>query len=125
MRIKDNCVLITGGASGIGKIMGRMVLEKGARMLIIWDINQAGIDAAVAELSAKGQVKGVRVDVSDYDNVKAAYASTVEACGEVDIVINCAGIITSNKTFDRVDVSEIDRTMRINTIAPMYVALQA
>lgn len=125
MKIKDNSVLITGGASGIGKIMGRMALEKGARMLIIWDINQAGIDAAVAELSAKGQVKGVRVDVSDYDNVKAAYASTVEACGEVDIVINCAGIITSNKTFDRVDVSEIDRTMRINTIAPMYVALQA
>ena len=125
MKIKDNSVLITGGASGIGKIMGRMALEKGARMLIIWDINQAGIDAAVDELSAKGQVKGVRVDVSDYDNVKAAYASTVEVCGEVDIVINCAGIITSNKTFDRVDVSEIDRTMRINTIAPMYVALQA
>ena len=72
MKIKDNSVLITGGASGIGKIMGRMALEKGARMLIIWDINQAGIDAAVAELSAKGQVKGVRVDVSDYDNVKAA-----------------------------------------------------
>ena len=30
-KIKDNCVLITGGASGIGRIMGRMALEKGAR----------------------------------------------------------------------------------------------
>ena len=35
-QIKGNCVLITGGASGIGRIMGRMVLEKGARKLIIW-----------------------------------------------------------------------------------------
>ena len=36
-KIKDNCVLITGGASGIGRIMGRMALEKGAKSLIIWD----------------------------------------------------------------------------------------
>lgn len=125
MKISNNSVLITGGASGIGKIMGRIALEKGARVLVIWDINQVGIDATVKELSAKGNVIGRHVDVSDNEDVKAAYAAAVEACGEVDIVINCAGIITSNKTFDRVEVSEIDRTMRINTIAPMYVALQA
>ena len=38
-KIKGKNVLITGGASGIGKIMGRTALEKGARTLIIWDIN--------------------------------------------------------------------------------------
>ena len=38
MKIKNANVLITGGASGIGKIMGRIVLEKGASSLIIWDI---------------------------------------------------------------------------------------
>ncbi len=36
-------VLITGGASGIGKLMGELALKKGAE-LIIWDINQAAID---------------------------------------------------------------------------------
>jgi NADPH:quinone reductase-like Zn-dependent oxidoreductase len=41
-KIKGNNVLITGGASGIGRLMGRMSLEKGARTLIIWDINEAG-----------------------------------------------------------------------------------
>ena len=41
-KIKDRCVLITGGASGIGRIMGRMALERGARRLVVWDINEAG-----------------------------------------------------------------------------------
>ena len=48
-KIKGNCVLITGGASGIGKIMGRMSLEKGARQLVIWDINETNIAATVNE----------------------------------------------------------------------------
>ena len=51
MKFENANVLITGGASGIGKIMGRMALEKGARRFIIWDINLAGIEATRKELS--------------------------------------------------------------------------
>ena len=51
MHIKGTNVLITGGASGIGRIMGRICLEKGASNLIVWDINQANIDKTEAELS--------------------------------------------------------------------------
>jgi NAD(P)-dependent dehydrogenase (short-subunit alcohol dehydrogenase family) len=39
-KIKGKSLLITGGASGIGCIMGRIALKKGARCLIIWDINE-------------------------------------------------------------------------------------
>ena len=46
MKFENANVLITGGASGIGKIMGRMALEKGAACLIIWDINPQNIAAA-------------------------------------------------------------------------------
>ncbi len=38
--IKDATVLITGGASGIGKLMGELCLQQGARRLIIWDIDE-------------------------------------------------------------------------------------
>ena len=71
-KIKDNCVLITGGASGIGRIMGRMALEKGARQLVIWDINEQSIATTEAEFSKLGKVKGYRVDVSDVASVEAA-----------------------------------------------------
>ena len=46
-KIKGNNVLITGGASGIGRIMGRIALERGAKSLIIWDINEASIASTI------------------------------------------------------------------------------
>ena len=52
MKIKDNTVLVTGGCSGIGKIMARICLEKGARQVVIWDINEQAIKATVKELAA-------------------------------------------------------------------------
>ena len=122
MKIKGSNVLITGGASGIGKIMGRMALEKGARNLIIWDINIAAIEAVKQEFKELGNVYGYRVDVSSNDTVVNTYKRVLKDCGEVDILINCAGIVTSNKTFDKMSADEITRTININTIAPMFVA---
>lgn len=122
MKFENANVLITGGASGIGKIMGRMALERGAKRFIIWDINIAGIEQTRNELSSYGKVKGYVVNVADNDAVTAAYRKTVEDCGPIDILINCAGIVTSNKTFDQQTTEEIVRTMNINAIAPMLVA---
>ena len=75
-KIKGSCVLITGGASGIGRIMGRMALEKGARMLVIWDINQQSIDSTVGEFGSLGSVKGFRIDVSDSAAVEECFKRT-------------------------------------------------
>lgn len=121
MKFENANVLITGGASGIGKIMGRMALEKGASCLIIWDINPQTIATAVSELGKIGKVKGYIVDVSRNELVVEGYNKVVSECGEVDILINSAGIVTSNKTFDKQTADEIVRTININTIAPMFV----
>ena len=123
-KIRGNCVLVTGGASGIGRIMGRMALEKGASCLIIWDINEANIASTKAELSSLGRVEGYVVNVADNEAVVATYERVKAECGAVDILINCAGIVTGNKTFDQQSVDEIVRTMEVNSIAPMVIALQ-
>lgn len=132
MHIKGANVLITGGASGIGRIMGRICLEKGASNLIVWDINQANIDKTEAELSdvkpaeagvSKGQVHSYIVNVSDPQAIKSAYEKVKSEVGEVDILVNCAGIVRGNNTFDKQTVQDIDLTMDINANAPMYVAL--
>lgn len=128
---KGKRVLITGGASGIGKLMGGMALDKGAAALVIWDINQESIEQVVSELgqAAKaqgraGRVYGMRVDVSNQAMVADRYEQTKREVGEIDILINSAGIITSNKTFDQCSADEINRTMMVNALAPMYVAQQ-
>lgn len=117
-------MLITGGASGIGRIMGRVALEKGARKVIVWDINQQNIDKTLAEYAAPERTAGYRVDVADNDAVAAAYARTRSECGDTDILVNCAGIITGNKTFDKQSMEEIVRTMEVNALAPMALCLQ-
>jgi all-trans-retinol dehydrogenase (NAD+) len=63
MQFKDNSVLITGGASGIGKIMARLLLEHGAKV-IIWDIDESKTTAVISELSALGVIVGYTVDIS-------------------------------------------------------------
>ena len=73
MNFENANVLITGGASGIGKIMGRMALERGAKRFIIWDINPAAIEQTRNEIGRFGKIKGYVVDVANNDIVTAAY----------------------------------------------------
>lgn len=124
MKIKGKVVLITGGASGIGRIMGRRSLEKGAEALIIWDINAENIASTCREFSTIGTVIGEKVDVSSTEQIKAAYAKAKAQVGRVDLLINCAGIVTSNQYFDGLTAEEIRRTMEINALAPMNIALE-
>lgn len=122
MEMKNQVVLITGGASGIGRIMGEMALKKGAKALAIWDINEKNIEDTISSHSQYGKAKGYKVNVTDIENIRQAYADVKNDFGPVDIVIQCAGVVTSNKTFDKNTISDIGRTMTINSIAPMYVA---
>jgi short-subunit dehydrogenase len=126
MKIKGKSVLITGACSGIGKIMARRCLEKGALPVIIWDINEEALKATSAELSAggKGYVFGFKVDISDPASVEAAYKATKAACGDVNILINNAGIITNNKVFAEQTDADINRTFDINTKGAMFVTLR-
>ncbi len=124
MKIKSANILITGGASGIGKIMGRMALERGAKSLIIWDVNKDALEAVATEFASRGRVHIYEVDITDSDVVAATYQQIKQEIGPVDILINCAGIVRSNKTFDQQTEKDIRLTFEVNTIAPMVIAQQ-
>ncbi len=124
MKIENKTVLITGACSGIGKIMARRCLEKGAAKVIIWDINEAAIAATVEELSTLGKVYGHKADISDPASIDLAFEATQASCGDVDILINNAGIITNNKVFAEQTDKDIIRTIDINTKGAMFVTLR-
>ena len=128
MKIKDMNVLITGGASGIGKIMGRIALEKGAKALIIWDVNQESLEATATEFASSGRYRGrvytYKVDITNSDLVAQTYQQVLSDCGPVDILINCAGIVRGNNTFDQQSLQDIRLTMEVNAIAPMVITQQ-
>ncbi len=115
-------VLITGGASGIGKIMGRLVLERGAQ-LIIWDINPAKMEETVSELAPLGKVKTYQVDVSQPEQIKNTATAVKNDIGTIDVLINNAGIVVGRYFHEHTD-KDINRTMSINAEAPMYITLE-
>lgn len=119
MELKDKTVLITGGASGIGRIMVRLMLERGARV-IIWDIDRESMDGTIAEFSNKGPLFAYHVDVSDVGQIQDTAKKVRSEIGIVDVLINNAGIIVG-KYFNEHTVSDISKTMEINANAPMYI----
>ncbi len=118
---KGSIVLVTGGASGIGRLMGKMSLEKGAAALVVWDRDAAGLATVSEEFRARGwNVLAQLVDVTDLAAIQRAAREVEEKFGRLDILINNAGIIVG-KNFELHEHGEIERTMRINADAPMHV----
>ncbi|MBK8580764.1 MAG: SDR family oxidoreductase [Flavobacteriales bacterium] len=117
--LKGKLVLITGGASGIGKIMARLMLERNAKV-VIWDIDQASIDATKSEFSNQGEVFGFPVDVSNVEQVQETSARVKQEVGVVDVVINSAGVVVG-KLFHEHTAAEIAHTLNINVAGSMYV----
>jgi len=123
-KIKGKTVLVTGGAAGIGKLMGESCLKEGARRLIIWDINKAAMLETVKEFRAKGyEVHAYQVNVSDIEDIESAAYTVLEDIGFVDILFNNAGIVVG-KNFAEHSHEDIKRTVDINTSGVMHVALE-
>lgn len=124
MDFKNKKVLITGGCSGIGKIMARKSLERGASNLIIWDINEEGLAKTKEEFAKFGkEISTYKVDVSNLDEIKIAAQRVRTEVGKVDILINNAGIVVG-KYFHEHTHEQIQKSLLINTNALMHIALE-
>ena len=89
--ISDSVAVVTGGASGIGKGIVGALLRRGAKVVIA-DIEQSAIDETVAEMSAHGDVTGIRTDITDEASVKALADAVYERHGKVNLLYNNAGV---------------------------------
>jgi 3-hydroxybutyrate dehydrogenase len=93
MRLENKVAIVTGAASGIGKDIATLFVQEGAKVVIA-DLNQKGADATAAELGGPKKAIGFAVDVTSEPQTEACVAKTVEAFGQVDILISNAGIQT-------------------------------
>ena len=92
MTLTGKVAFVTGAASGIGREIALEYVRAGASVAIA-DINQAAADATAAEImKSAGKAIGVMADVTDEAQVEAAVAKTIEAFGNIDILVSNAGI---------------------------------
>ncbi|WP_035487222.1 SDR family NAD(P)-dependent oxidoreductase [Geminicoccus roseus] len=100
INLTDRVAIVTGGAQGIGLVVGRRFLESGAK-LVIWDVVADRLEAARQELEAQagaGRVHAELVDIANEPNVAAAVKNTVGKLGRIDILVNNAAIVGPNAT---------------------------
>lgn len=100
MDLKGKVVVITGGASGLGKATAEyMVNEKGAKVALL-DLNAEAGAAAVAEL---GEANAIfcETDVISEDSIDTAIAAIIAKFGAIHVDINAAGIPLPCKVLDR------------------------
>jgi NAD(P)-dependent dehydrogenase (short-subunit alcohol dehydrogenase family) len=115
--MKDACVLVTGGASGIGAAIAAAVIAHGGRA-IVWDINKTQL-AACAERHGSS-VLAMQVDVSDHRAVTAAASRLADAKFSPTHLVNNAGIIGKVAPLAQMDPEEIDRVLSINLKSALY-----
>jgi all-trans-retinol dehydrogenase (NAD+) len=116
---ENKTVVITGGASGIGRLIAISLANKGANVIIL-DINKVNLDKVVAEIVAKGEkCSGYICNVGDFKEVEAVRNKISVEHGFVEILINNAGVITG-KYFTELTPEDFELTMRVNTFAGIW-----
>ncbi len=116
MDVKDSVFLVTGGGSGLGAAVARMVVAAGGRVVLA-DVNAEAGGALAAELGAPARF--VRTDVTREDDGRAAVAAAVTGFGRLDGLVNCAGIAPGEKVLGREGPHRLDsfaRAISVNLI---------
>jgi len=117
-RLDGKVAVVTGGTKGLGKAMAEGLAAAGAQIAVISrHVDEAG--AVAAELSAaKGQAcRGYACDVTQPDQVDALIPQTLMDFGQIDILINNAGI-NLRGAIDELSVDEFLRVQALNVTGP-------
>jgi NADP-dependent 3-hydroxy acid dehydrogenase YdfG len=91
--VEGKVVVVTGAASGFGRLVAQMVAARGAKVVAA-DIDVEGLGVTAASITAAGgEVAHRRTDVTDRADVVALAAFAVETFGAIDVMVNNAGIM--------------------------------
>lgn len=115
-RMTGKVALISGGAEGIGGVLGRMMVAEGARVML-GDIQLDKAKALAAELGPNADA--VALDVRDFHAWEAAVAATLARFGKLTSLCNIAGISEPGNTID-VDLDSWQRHIDINLNGTFY-----
>ena len=126
MTLKGKTALVTGSSKGLGRAILLRLAAQGANVVVNYsrDEHAANQVRAAAEALSAGVIT-VAADVSGVDGIERLYDATIEAFGQVDIVVANAGMEKVNVPVADVAEEDFDLLFRVNTKGPYFVLREA
>lgn len=113
MELKNRVFVVTGGGNGIGREVALGLLKRGAKVAAV-DFSEAGLAETKHLAGAAVGLSTHRLDVTDRAAVLALPDAVIHAHGQVDGLLNVAGIIQPFVTIAQLEFSDIERVMNVN-----------
>lgn len=120
MLLQNKVAIVTGGARGIGYAVARRFLSEGAKVVIA-DIEDELVEEAAKDLASIGEVLAIACDVGERLDVRNLIAATIDAFGQIDVLVNNAGILIGGD-FLEIEEEDFDRVLRVNLKGAFLVA---
>jgi 3-oxoacyl-[acyl-carrier protein] reductase len=121
LNLRDHVIVITGGASGMGRAIAQAARREGAR-LVLSDFDADTLKATAVELG--GEVRYLRADVTTLSEIEAVFELTEREFGRIDGLVTCAGIITTLPLLE-VTSDEWDRVFAVNAKGTFFTVQAA
>jgi len=133
MELKNSVVAITGAAQGLGLAMAHSLADAGAN-IVLMDMQDDAVQAAAAEIAAKGvKATGYALNVTDEEQVEAAFAQVAQDHGQLNGLINCAGImrdglllkVKEGKVVDKMSKQQFQAVLDVNVTGTFLCGREA
>ncbi|MDA0227340.1 MAG: SDR family NAD(P)-dependent oxidoreductase [Proteobacteria bacterium] len=116
--LNGRTAIITGAAQGIGLAIAQRFVASGAKVAL-WDMNLSGAQAAAKQLGAAAAAFGV--ELTNEASIRAGFDATLASFGQVDVLVNNAGITGGNAATWELDTEVWRQVVDVNLVAPFMV----
>ena len=125
LKLEGKVAIVTGASKGIGAGIAKDLANAGAKVAVNYASDKAGADKTVSEITANGgQAIAVQGSVTSTEDIARIFGQAKEAFGNIDIVVNNAGIYKFDAVQD-VTAEEFDRQFHTNVLGPILTTGEA
>lgn len=116
--LNDKVIVVTGGASGMGKAMVVKFLSENAKVVAV-DINEQRLGELATEVATANLIT-LAADISKKETNEKMIDLAIEKFGRLDVLVNNAGILDNYMNIGEISDEVWERVLQINLTAPMY-----
>ena len=120
MQLENKTIIVTGGGNGLGRELVLNLLKKGNKV-IAFDINEAALNETTQLATNKNALAVMVLDITSQSAIDEAVSKSIAIFGQVDCIINNAGIIQPFKKLIETDFSIMKKVLEINFGGTMYM----